>query len=77
LCFPGIGTIVTMAKEKTDPIAEAIHHTLTSPNVADSNFEAANVVDALDSIAKAIWALAAAVREVGTKLDKQRHDDEP
>jgi hypothetical protein len=29
-----------------------------SPNVSDSNFEPANIVDALSSIAKAIWKLA-------------------
>jgi hypothetical protein len=35
---------------KKSDVAEAIRSTLTSPNVADSNWEAANVVDALDSI---------------------------
>lgn len=38
-----------------NPIAEALRDVLVSPNVSDSNFEAANVVDALDQIARALW----------------------
>jgi len=38
--------------------AQALRDTLVSPNVADSNFEPANVVDALDKIACAIFRLA-------------------
>lgn len=36
-----------MSKE----LADALRQTVISPNVADSNFEAANVVDVLDRIA--------------------------
>jgi len=38
-----------------DKLTTAIRDTLISPNVSDSNFEAANVVDVLDNIARAIW----------------------
>ena len=38
----------------TDKVAKAILDSLISPNVSDSNMEAANVVDALDSVANAI-----------------------
>ena len=38
----------------TDKVAKAIVDTLISPNVSDANMEAANVVDALDSVANAI-----------------------
>jgi hypothetical protein len=38
----------------TDKVARAILDTLISPNVSDSNMEAANVVDALESVANAI-----------------------
>ncbi len=43
--------------------ADALRDTLISPNVSDSNFEPANVVDALAGIAQAINNLASAVRE--------------
>jgi len=39
-------------------ISEALSCFLTSPNVHDSNGEAANVVDALDGIGKALWDAA-------------------
>jgi hypothetical protein len=40
-----------------DRVADAIRDTLCSPNVSDSNFEPANVVDALESIARALRQL--------------------
>jgi histidine ammonia-lyase len=39
-------------------LIEALDRNFTSPNVSDSNFESANIVDALDSIASAIFKLA-------------------
>lgn len=39
-----------------DAIAQAIHENFTSPNVSDSNWEAANVVDGLDKIGRAIYS---------------------
>ena len=44
-------------------VADAIDRNFTSPNVADSNYEPANVVDALASIAMAINRLAVAIEE--------------
>ena len=38
----------------TDKVARAILDSLISPNVSDGNMEAANVVDAIDSVSQAI-----------------------
>ena len=46
---------------KMDDIALALRETLISPNVPDSNMEAANVVDALAHIAKGLLAVATAI----------------
>lgn len=46
---------ITMpATKQRDRVADALLETLISPNVCDSNLEAANVVDALDGIGRAI-----------------------
>jgi hypothetical protein len=50
-------------------IASALHETLISPNELDSNLEAANVVDGLFAIARAIHHLAEAVEHTGPALD--------
>jgi hypothetical protein len=39
----------------TNPIAEALQNVLVSPNVSDSNGEAANLVDVLGNLASAVW----------------------
>jgi hypothetical protein len=39
-------------------IAQALRDTLISPNVSDSNFEAANLVDVGAVIGDALWKLA-------------------
>tara|TARA_R100001594_G_scaffold44620_1_gene77079 strand:- start:1364 stop:1516 length:153 start_codon:yes stop_codon:yes gene_type:complete len=41
-----------------DDIAIALKRVFESPNVCDSNLEPANVVDALDKIGGALWAIA-------------------
>lgn len=46
-------------------IARALLETLISPNEHDSNFEPANVVDALFAIARAIEHLAEAINMNG------------
>ncbi len=40
---------------KTDQLSETLRDVLTSPNVSDSNGEAANLVDALGNLASAMW----------------------
>jgi hypothetical protein len=45
-----------------NPVAKAIGYALVSPNEGDSNGEAANVVDGLFAIARAIDNLAAVMR---------------
>lgn len=42
-------------------VAEAIRETLISPNVSDSNWEAANVVDVLASLASGSHRIASAI----------------
>jgi hypothetical protein len=62
-------------RRKTDAaeISEALRATLMSPNVPDSNFEPANLVDVVDRLARGMFAvsksldnLADAVREART-----------
>jgi hypothetical protein len=45
-----------------DEIAVAIKNAFESPNVSDSNGEVANVVDALDKIGNALWAIASEMK---------------
>lgn len=54
-----------MSAPKKDQVASAIWGTLESPNCSDSNFEAANVVDGLYSIAKALHHVAKAIEKLG------------
>ena len=42
-------------------IAQALEYKLSSPNVADSNLEPANIVDMLDKLSVAIGKLAEAM----------------
>ena len=46
-------------------LAQAIERTLISPNCADSNLEAANIVDALYRVADGLLALANSVNKLG------------
>ena len=50
---------------KTSDVAEALRETLISPNVGHSNFEPANVVDALDSISASLRGIAKALHALG------------
>ena len=47
-------------------IADALTNTLSTPNEMDSNFETANVTDALFAIARAIERNAKALERLGT-----------
>jgi hypothetical protein len=52
----------TMRTDKDqNPIADALLNTLTSPNEMDSNWEQANVVDALGKISRGCHAIARAI----------------
>jgi len=53
-----------------EAIARALEFTLSSPNVADSNDEPANVVDVLDKIALAILHHAKAVEKLADALEE-------
>ena len=53
-------------------IAEAISANFTSPNVSDSNFEPANVVDALDRLASAGFAIARAIERLAEIREEAR-----
>jgi hypothetical protein len=54
-------------------VAEAIVETLISPNEADRNMEAANVVDALFAIARGLNAIAVSIEAVVTEMEAQRN----
>ncbi len=68
-----------MARKKTTTIpqesevANAIRFCFRSVNVADSNGEPANVVDALDKMADAIYELAEAVRSQQPTAPQETH----
>lgn len=49
-----------------ESLKQALAHVFISPNESDRNFEAANVVDALFAIARAIEHLAEAMKIHGT-----------
>ena len=62
-----------MARQKAKPdgmelIAEAIRHALTSPNVTDDNYEAANLVDTTQRIASGTHKIAAALERVAEAI---------
>jgi hypothetical protein len=46
---------------KTDQLAEAMRFVFVSPNVSDSNFEAANIVDVIDKVACGLFAIRNAI----------------
>ena len=49
----------------SESVNKAIRDVFISPNVADKNFEAANVVDTLDDIARGLFAIARAINKKG------------
>ena len=49
---------------------------LMSPNVADSNFENANVVDTLDGISKGLFAIAKEIRRASQASRNVLTDEE-
>lgn len=55
-----------MTNRSNNPIASALEYVLTSPNVADSNGETANLVDTTNHIAQAIRLVANALDRLGT-----------
>jgi hypothetical protein len=56
-------------------IAQALRDTLISPNVSDSNLEAANLVDVGDRIGDALWKLARTGDLDGSPGTLQVHGD--
>jgi hypothetical protein len=50
-----------MKTEDVSKICKHLVHCFTSPNVSDSNFEAANMVDVLASVAGGLFAIAKAI----------------
>lgn len=51
-----------------DDVADAVRDTLSSPNELDSNGEAANAVDGLFAIARAINRLAEAAERLAAEV---------
>jgi hypothetical protein len=56
---------MTRANHQSDSAASAIRATLSSPNVTDSNLEAANVVDVIDNLAHSVRRVANAITPLG------------
>jgi hypothetical protein len=59
-------------KAQDEALVKAVYDNFTSPNVADSNCEAATLVDTTHDIAKALWAIARALE----KLAAQRGEED-
>ena len=51
-------------------IADALRDVFTSPNVLDSNWETANLVDVMDSIRGAIMHHAGAIEKLADAISK-------
>jgi hypothetical protein len=49
--------------DHTKDLVEALGYVFVSPNEADSNYEAANVVDGLYALSRAVYALADAIEK--------------
>ena len=56
---------------KNTDLSQALRDVFISPNEADRNFEAANVVDGLFAIARAIVALAKTVEKQNVKISSK------
>lgn len=59
--------------EAADSIAQAFDRNFTSPNVNDSNFEPANVVDAISYIGKSLRYLADSITKSGVESASKRN----
>jgi hypothetical protein len=66
-----------MKTEDVQKIVNQMYNCFISPNVSDANFEAANLVDVVDDVAKALFqiakaidGLAEAVRDSGNVADR-------
>ncbi len=47
-----------MAAQTNNALAKAIENALISPNELDSNWEAANIVDVVGKLARAVWHIS-------------------
>ena len=56
-----------MKKTEQNEIAEALIRVFESPNVSDSNYEAANIVDTLDDIARGLFAVVKQLKIIANK----------
>jgi hypothetical protein len=52
-------------------VAKALAHALISPNVSDSNFEAANLVDTTDRIASALYAISKQLARIADAMERR------
>ena len=59
----GNGDNLAEIAASTEDIARAIVATFRSVNVMDSNYEAANIVDAISHVASALLEVAKAIKE--------------
>lgn len=63
--------------ESVDGIANAIRQTLISPNVMDSNFEDANIVDVLSDVANGLCRIAKAIEKHAEATAKANEENWP
>jgi len=60
--------------EKKETVAEVIRRSFISPNVSDSNWESANLVDTTDRIASALYKIAEQI-EKNRESHERIHDE--
>jgi hypothetical protein len=60
------------ATQKESAVADAIRYCFVSPNVSDSNLEAANIVDTLDDLARAGHRIATAIDNLAEAVREAR-----
>lgn len=62
-----------MTARKEGDIAAALRGLLSSPSVADDNFEPANLVDTTQRMAHGLHRIADALEEIAQAMSKKEH----
>jgi hypothetical protein len=59
-----------MTNDQVDRICEALHREFTSPNVPDSNFDAANIVDVIANVANGLFRIAKEIEKLSGNAER-------
>jgi hypothetical protein len=61
----------------TQALIKALHAVFTSPNVADSNGEIANLVDTSDGVARGLFRIAKALENIADIMEERWNPPPP